>query len=314
MYDIVQRRKWYYLFSTIVIVVGLLAMIYSWIVTGSPLQLGIDFTGGVYWEFTLGQEVAPAQIQDVFSEFGLPEAQITTIGSEGNRFQARFKEVEQQVKEALQVELGDRFAGMETLQFRSVGPSVGKEVTQAAVVAVLFASLAILGFIIWAFRNVPHSVRFGVCAIAAMVHDILVTCGFYAIMGVIANWEVDALFLTAVLTVIGFSVQDTIVVFDRIRENSHRHRAEDFETIANRSLLETIHRSLGTQLNALFVMIALLLFGGQTIRPFIAVLVVGLVSGTYSSIFNAVPLLVSWEVGDFKRLIGGGRRRQPATT
>jgi preprotein translocase SecF subunit len=122
---------------------------------------------------------------------------------------------------------------------------------------------------------------------------------------------VDALFLTAMLTVIGFSVQDTIVVFDRIRENIPRRRGETFETIANRSLLETVHRSLATQLNAIFVMIAILLFGGASIKQFITILLVGLLSGTYSSIFNAVPLLVAWEMGDLGRLFR--RRRRKAT-
>ena len=143
--------------------------------------------------------------------------------------------------------------------------------------------------------------RYGVCAIIAMVHDILVTIGFSAIMGYLANWEVDALFLTALLTVIGFSVQDTIVVFDRIRENNARHRSEGFETIANRSLLETVSRSLTTQLSAIFIMVAILMFGGATIRQFIAVMLIGLISGTYSSIFNAVPLLVTWEGWAAKR-------------
>jgi len=136
----------------------------------------------------------------------------------------------------------------------------------------------------------------------------LLIMGFLAIMGYVAGWEVDALFLTAVLTLIGFAVQDAIVVFDRIRENIPKHRGEPFEVIANRSLLETLHRSLVTQLNAMFVMIAILIFGGATIKQFIAAMLVGLLSGTYSSIFNAVPLLVSWEKGEiggfFRRLIG----------
>ena len=131
-------------------------------------------------------------------------------------------------------------------------------------------------------------------------------------LGIFFGWEADALFLTAMLTVIGFSVQDTIVVFDRIRENIPRRRGESFETIANRSLLETIHRSLATQLNAIFVMIAILLFGGASIKQFISILLIGLLSGTYSSIFNAVPLLVAWEEGDFRRIFRLGRRRATA--
>ncbi|MFN2166965.1 MAG: protein translocase subunit SecF [Anaerolineae bacterium] len=312
MFNLVQHRKWYFLLSTLVILPGLLVMIYSTITTGTPLQLSIDFTGGVYWEFTLGEAVPPAQVRDVFVEFGLNDTSVTTVGDQGNQYQARLKNIDQTTKEQIQAELNTLYEPIVTLQFRAVGPAVGQEVTQAAVVAVLFASLAILGFIVWAFRNVPNPVRYGVSAIVAMIHDVLVTLGFYSIMGLVAGWEVDALFLTALLTIIGFSVQDTIVVFDRIRENTSRRRGEDFETIANRSLLETIHRSLATQLNAIFIMIAILLFGGATIRQFIAVLLVGMLSGTYSSIFNAVPLLVSWEMGDLRRLFGG-RKRSAAT-
>jgi len=131
-----------------------------------------------------------------------------------------------------------------------------------------------------------------------MIHDVLVTMGVMSILGIFFGWEVDALFLTAVLTVVGYSVQDSIVVFDRIRENQPKYRGEPYETVVNRSVLETIHRSLATQLNAIFVMVAILLFGGQTIRQFIAILLIGLLSGTYSSIFTAVPLLVSWEKGE----------------
>jgi preprotein translocase SecF subunit len=140
-------------------------------------------------------------------------------------------------------------------------------------------------------------VRFGACAVAAMFHDLLVILGFTAVMGMILGWEIDALFLTAVLTVVGFSLQDTIVVFDRIRENlnNRKNRSLDFETIANMSVGQVFKRSFITQLNAMFVMVAILLFGGAAVKPFIAVLFVGLLSGTYSSIFTAVPLLVSWE-------------------
>jgi preprotein translocase SecF subunit len=137
-----------------------------------------------------------------------------------------------------------------------------------------------------------------------MIHDLFIIFGFAAFTGMLLGWEVDALFLTAVLTVAGFSLQDTIVVFDRIRENIAKRPLEKYETVVNRSILETIHRSLATQLNAMFVMVAILLFGGASIRPFIAVLFVGMLSGTYSSIFTAVPLLVAWEKEEIPFLKG----------
>jgi preprotein translocase SecF subunit len=179
--------------------------------------------------------------------------------------------------------------------YESVSPIVGGEVTRAAGIAIAVAAIIIVGFIWWSFRRVPHSVRYGVSAIAAMFHALIIVIGFYTLMGFLRGWEVDALFLTAVLTVTSFSVQDTIVMFDRIRENILRYREEPFERIANRSILETIHRSLATQLNAIFVMIAIILFGGETIRPFITAMLVGMLIGTYSSFGIAVPLVVAWE-------------------
>lgn len=301
MYNIVQNRRYFYLGSAIIITISLLLIGYSLVTTGQPFRLSIDFTGGVYWEFKLGQAAAPTDVRDLFQEFGLSDTSVTTIGSDSNEYQARLKAVDPDTKAAIENKLGETFDGIETIQYRNVGPAVGREVTRSAVIAILFVALAIVIFLVIAFRNVSNPMRFGVTAVVAMIHDIIVASGFAALMGVIAGWEVDALFLTALLTVIGFSVQDTIVVFDRVRENSGRHRGEDFETIVNRSLLETVGRSLTTQLNAMFIMVAILMFGGDTIKPFIAVLLVGMISGTYSSIFNATPLLVTWEKSAQKR-------------
>ena len=143
---------------------------------------------------------------------------------------------------------------------QSVSATIGQEVTRAALLAVAAGALVITGFIVIAFRQVPNALRYGVCAIVAMVHDVFVVMGVMSLMGLLLGWEVDALFLTAVLTVVGFSVQDSIVVFDRIRENIPIHLGEPYETIVNRSVWETIHRSLATQLNAFFIMVAILPF------------------------------------------------------
>ncbi|MFN8563042.1 MAG: protein translocase subunit SecF, partial [Anaerolineae bacterium] len=186
----------------------------------------------------------------------------------------------------------------DNLRVEQVSATVGREVTQSAFLAVVVAAVVVTGFIVLAFRQVPNAFRYGVCAILAMIHDILVVCGVMSLAGLVLGWEVDALFLTAVLTVVGFSVQDTIVLFDRIRENIPKHLGEPYEVIVNRSILETIHRSLATQLNAFFIMVAIMLFGGESIKQFIGILFIGLVTGTYSSIFIAVPLLVSWEKGE----------------
>jgi len=162
------------------------------------------------------------------------------------------------------------------------------------------AALAILAYIWYAFRGVEHSFRYGTAAIIAMLHDVFVVLGVEAILGYFLGWEADALFLTALLTVIGFSVHDTIVVFDRIRENSHVYRRIDYETLVNHSTIQTLDRSINTQLTVMFTLLALALFGGETIRHFVIILLVGIFSGTYSSIFNASPILVVWENREWK--------------
>ena len=181
------------------------------------------------------------------------------------------------------------------LAFSSVSPSVGAEVTQAAVIAIFMAAIAILAYISYAFRGVEHAARYGVAAILAMLHDVLVVVGMEAILAYFLGWEADALFLTALLTVIGFSVHDSIVVFDRVRENSRVYRRIPYETLVNHSIVQTLDRSINTQMTVMLTLTALVLFGGESIRHFVLILLVGIFSGTYSSIFNAAPILVVWE-------------------
>jgi preprotein translocase SecF subunit len=307
MYRIVEHRKWYFLISLLIIAPGLLAMIYSTATTGKPFKVAIDFTGGAIWELNFDKAIQPAELRQIFVDAGLNDTAVTTLG-DGKIAQVRLKPVDDDQKLSLMQAMKAKFGQSVTeSQFALVGPAIGSEVTQAAVVAVFAAAIAITLFLVVAFRKVAHPFRYGVSAVIAMLHDILVTLGIFAIFSLLFGWEADALLLTALLTVISFSVQDTIVVFDRIRENSGKYRGEAFGLIADRSLLETLHRSLATQLNALFMMGALLLFGGATIRQFVAVMFFGLISGTYSSIFNAVPILVAWEERDFL----GTKKRQP---
>jgi preprotein translocase SecF subunit len=304
MFDIVQRRRWYLVGSVIVILLGITAMVVSTVRFGTPVRLSIDFTGGSLFVFQFDAPADEAGIRQVLSAHGLDDAIVQRLGSEEqNSWQVRTREAAPDQVRSILADLDEQVATVnrELLTYETVSPIVGTEVTQAAGIAVLVASVIILAFVWWSFRRVPNAFRYGAAGIVAMLHDILVALGFYALMGIVRGWEVDALFLTAVLTVIGFSVQDTIVVFDRIRENIPRYRGEPFERIVNRSILETIHRSLATQLNAIFVMVAIILFGGETIRPFIATMLVGMLSGTYSSIFIAVPLLVSWKLAADRR-------------
>ncbi|HEV2236499.1 MAG TPA: protein translocase subunit SecF [Ktedonobacterales bacterium] len=184
-----------------------------------------------------------------------------------------------------------------------VGPAIASETTVNAILAVAFASIFILGYITFAFRHVGslrQSAAYGACAIIALLHDALVILGLWAIFGHFFDFKVDTLFVTAVLTVIGFSVHDTIVVFDRVRENLARRSGESFEEVVNASLVQTMSRSLNTSLTVLITLAALTLFGGASIRSFTLALLIGIASGTYSSIFNASMLLVVWHNGEWR--------------
>jgi len=306
MFNIVEKRRWYFLFSAILITLSLAAMAASTAKFGQPMRLGIDFTGGSIFVFKFDRAVGEDDIRAVFADYGLESAIVQPLGSpEEHTWQVRTREVTANEVGSLLVALEEQVGKIDRdgLTFDTVEPAVGGEVSRAAGLAVLVASLIILAFMWFSFRRVPNAFRYGVCTIAGMLHNLLIAFGFYALMGILAGWEVDALFLTAILTVIGFSVQDVIVVFDRIRENIPRHKTEPYERVVNRSILETIHRSLATQLNAMFVMIAIILFGGTTIKPFIATMLVGMVSETYSAIFIAVPLLVVWEQAAARRTV-----------
>jgi len=295
MYDMIGKRRWFFAFSAVLILLGLGAMTYSTLRTGVPLPIGVDFTGGSRFVIRFSGAADEGEIRQVFVERGL-DPTIQELGETGaNTWQIRTSYVDPDRIQALLNALSavapiDRQA----TRYDTVAPSIGSEVTRAAAVAVVVASGIVLLYIWYSFRRVPHAFRYGASAIAGMLHNLMIATGFFAVMGLLRGWEVDALFLTAILTVVGFSVQDTIVVFDRVRENA-RKRREPFAVLVNRSILEVIGRSLTTQLNAMFVMTAILLFGGASLEKFVATWLVGMVSGTYSSICVAAPLLVVWE-------------------
>ncbi len=307
MFDIVGKRYWYFAFSALVILPGLIAFILF------GLPLAIDFTGGslLQLEFDQPVNISTAEIKSIYAaQAGLSDALVQTSGDTGVLI--RSKQMDTDAKNAIEASIREKYGDFTELRFESVGPSVGAQVTGRASQAVLLAAIGILLYIAWAFRHVPKSFRYAVCAIVAMLHDVAVVIGLSAILGHYMGWEVDALFLTALLTVIGFSVHDTIVVFDRIRENMGRRRGEPFEDVVNHSIIQTLDRSINTQLTVLFTLTALALFGGVTIRHFVLWLLIGILSGTYSSIFNASPLLVAWENGEFTGWLRRLRGQQAA--
>lgn len=254
----------YFAISLIILIPGVISLVKN------GLKLSIDFTGGSLLEYTTSNQ-----------------------NSSDNIHVLRTHEMDNAQKEKLLKELGAT-----EKRFETVGPVVGKELTQKAFMAMGVASLMIIAYIAWSFRHVPKpysSWKFGVSAVIALLHDALVVVGIFSIFGAVWHVEIDSLFVTAVLTVIGFSVHDTIVVFDRVRENLPKMPKNTFEEVVDFSLSETLVRSLNTSLTAILTLVALLLFGGESIRWFVVALLVGMTSGTYSSIFNAAPILVLWE-------------------
>jgi len=251
-----------------------------------------------------------ATVRAILLQNGLTDVAIQT--SEKGQEQGmliRTKHISPQTKAAIEASLRAQLGNYTELRFESVGPTIGQEVTQRAQIAVALACVGILLYISWAFRKVPNPVRYGTCAVLALVHDVLVVVGIFSMLGVLANVEVDALFLTALLTgPIGFSVHDTIVVFDRIRENVAKYPGETFERVVNHSMLQTMGRSITTSLTVIFTLAALFLFGGVTIRYFVLAMLIGIITGTYSSIFIASPLLVIWDSGEIGRLFRRQRR------
>ena len=245
-------------------------------------------------QFPAGKTPSSEAVINVYQQFDRGTPQVQT--SEDNILVVRSFELDEEEKVLVVNELA-ALSGTEPviLRFDKVSAAVGKEVATKAAGAVAVAALAILLYITFAFRGVKHSFRYGTAAIFAMLHDVLVIVGIEAILCRLFGWEVDSLFLTALLTVIGFSVHDTIVVFDRIRENSNIYRKLPYETVVNHSIVQTMDRSINTSVTVMLTLLALTLFGGITIRHFVLILLIGVFSGTYSSIFNASPILVVWE-------------------
>jgi len=288
--NIVGRRYLYFAISLIVIIPGIVGLV----IWGLPLA--VDFSGGslVELKFEVGRLPSLDEVRQVYAQNGIPDAEPRSSGSDSLIIRTPHLDdaTNNKIVAALQTQTDHPIT---LVRFESVGPTVGREVTTRAASAVAIASLAIMLYIWYAFRGVPKAYRYGVSAIIAMLHDVSVVFGVQAILSHFLGWEVDALFLTALLTVIGFSVHDSIVVFDRIRENASKHRRQSFESVVEMSVEQTLVRSINTQLTVFLTLLALAVFGGSTIRHFVVILMIGVASGTYSSIFNAAPILVVWE-------------------
>ena len=316
MLNLVARRNWFYLFSFLLVIPGAISLLIP-----PRLQPGIEFTSGTTFSFRYAETTTSEQVKSLISKLGHSEARVQRTGE--NQFLVQTNEIRGSAtappvgpalpseRESIELELSKENGGFldtqgnpatQFTEFSSVSAAVSKEIVWNTAIAVLLASLFITGYITYAFRNVPNSLRYGVSAIVALLHDVLLVVGAFSILGKLFDIEVNTFFITGLLTVVGFSVHDSIVVFDRIRENVARGQIRSFPDAVNHSLLQTMGRSFMTSLTVIFAVLSLLLLGGCSIRDFLLVLLIGVSTGTYSSVFVASMFLVTWQQGDIPRL------------
>jgi len=301
--NIIKYKYWYLAISALLIIPGLISLgLFG-------LKTSIDFTGGSVLKFSRTEGAWDTKVvQQVFDSKNIQVTQVLTDG-DGKTVTIRTKPIASRENEEIKLALGvtavpqeesedPTAVGIIQTSFETVGSSIGAETARNSLLALGVACFGVVLYITYAFRNIPKpysGLRFGVSAILAMIHDVVIVTGIFSILGHLKGVEVDPMFITALLTIIGFSVHDTIVVFDRVRENLPKFKGKSFEWIANFSILETLRRSIATSATVAITLTALLIFGGATIKYFVLALLIGVISGTYSSIFNATPILVIWE-------------------
>jgi len=295
MFDIVGRRFRFFLISGVVIFLGVLSLLTF------GLKTGIEFSSGSMLTVDFEQEVEQGELEVALADLGHDSVIIQRTGA--GDYLIRTMELNAEDKEALETGLEARFGQLTEPEFSSVSPLIATETVRTAVIAVAVAALGILLYVTWAFRRMPKPFHYGTCAIIALVHDALVALGVFSILGGILNWQVNMMFITGILAVIGYSVNNTVVIFDRIRENLRLDISVNFETVVNNSLVETLGRSVNTSLTTLIVVLALLFFVGATIQNLVAVLIIGIIAGTFSSICIAPTMLVVWDKKEWGRFI-----------
>ncbi len=302
MIDFIGKKRWFFLISWILVAIGIVALIISQIQLGTPLRLGTDFTGGTSMILQFSPSVEQSQLREEMAELGYDEARIQDAG-EGN-FIIYTREITPDEARELEEKLGTELdSQVDITEYYLVSETVAAETARNAVIAVIIAAVAMMLYIVWAFRRMPKPFRWGTCAVIALIHNVFIIVGIFSIMGWLAGVAIDALFITGLLAVVGYSINNTVVVFDRIRENVSRHIRPDFAETVNDSLIDTLGRCLNTALTTLFVLLALFLFGGATIHNFVLVLLLGVIIGTYDSLFFSGQLLVVWEKREWRELL-----------
>ncbi|OGO30560.1 MAG: protein-export membrane protein SecF [Chloroflexi bacterium RBG_16_56_11] len=295
MLDIIGKRFWFFLISGVFIVIAIVSL------ATFGLKPSIEFSSGSILSVRFENPVDYGEFQQEMASLGYSDAIIQKTGAED--YLIRTEELSEEAKASLEAALAARFGALSEAQFNSVSPMVASETARNAAIAVAIAMVGMLLYVTWAFRRMPSPFRWGACFTIALFHDILVTVGLFSLFGHLLGWEMNLMFITGILGIVGVSLDNTIVVFDRMRENQKLGMSRDFEMVVNRSQIETLGRSLNTSLTILITCIALLLFVGGTIQNFVIVLLIGLIAGTFDSVFVAPGLLVVWDKGEWERFL-----------
>jgi preprotein translocase subunit SecF len=300
MLDIIGKRFWYFLISGVLILIAIVSL------AAFGLKPSIEFSSGSLLTVRLETPVDYTEFQQEVASLGYPEAIVQKVGD--TDYLIRTEVLTEDAQAQLEAGLTARFGTLSEASFSSVSPMVAQETTRNAAIAVAIAMIGMLLYVTWAFRKIPNPFRWGTCFTVALLHDILVTVGLFSLFGRIFGWEMNLMFITGILAIVGVSLDNTIVVFDRMRENQRLGISADFAVVVNRSQIETLSRSINTSFTILITLVALLLFVGGTIQNFVIVLLIGLIAGTFDSVFVAPGLLVVWDKNEWGRFIG----RKPA--
>jgi preprotein translocase subunit SecF len=295
MIDFVGKKYWFFLVSAIIIIPGIISLI------AFGLKMGVDFSSGTALTVQFENTVELSQLRQELSDLGYPKAVVQPTGD--NEFFIRLEELSSEASNALTTGLKSGLGTQMTVRsLYSVSPTVAVSTVRNTAIAIAVSAIGILLYLAWAFRKMPKPFSWGACAVIALLHDLLIVIAIFSILGWVANVEIDALFVTGVLSVVGISVNNIVVVFDRIRENVKRGTAKEFTKIANFGINESVGRSLNTSIATLFVIVAMLLLGGTTIFNLVLALLIGIATGIYSSLCIAGQLLVMWDTGELGRL------------
>jgi preprotein translocase subunit SecF len=299
MIDIISKRYWFFLISGIAILLSIVFL------SVFGLKPGLEFSSGSSMTISFAQNVDHAALKEELAKLGYGNSIVQTTGA--GDFLIRTVALTDEARKQLETNLTAKFGPITEKSLETIEPLIAKQTSQTTLIAVIIAAVGILLYIIWAFRRLPKALFYGTSSIVALLHDVLITAGVFSLLGVLAGWEINLMFITGILAVIGYSINNTIVVFDRIRENMRKGISPSFEAVANYSVVETLGRCLNTSITTLITILALLLFVGGPIQNFVWVLLIGLIVGTFDSICIAPSLLVVWEQGEWGRFLHPAR-------